>query len=492
MSSNNALGTAVIDVVPNMSGFVTEMRVNLNGIDFASMGKEIGEGISQGVKEGLVGLNLQPVANGWMNSIGNLASITSLFTFNLRPLQGMFGGITTATQGAGTAAQGTTGSFVSLGRAFADFARSGGKYTLAIAAVVAVVAALAAGFLWLVDHVIGFSNIWEGLMVTLAPFKDAFAKVVSKIQSGIQAFMESERVMAVFTAALMALPFGPLIFALGDLGRSSKAYQAAQEDLTLATERHHEAVDRLYNANRGLEDAQHGVLMANRRVEDSYDALQRALDEHGEGSREAIRAQEDLERATLEYERAATRAEEATDDFAYAQTEQVEAAKEVVAANKNVEKAYDDLAAANIDLKGRTRAAWAGITSSVSSAGATIGEQVGNVASRAREMWNGANARAREVWNTVRDTIIGIVTALPERLTNIGRNIVQGLANGITNARERVTAAIRRITDAIPSTIRNILNINSPSRVLMKIGNGICEGLVLGLNDGASDVLNAA
>jgi len=49
MSGNNTLGTAVIDVVPNMSGFITEMRISLRGVDLSSIGREIGEGVSRGV-----------------------------------------------------------------------------------------------------------------------------------------------------------------------------------------------------------------------------------------------------------------------------------------------------------------------------------------------------------------------------------------------------------------------------------------------------------
>ncbi|MCL2379951.1 MAG: hypothetical protein FWC81_04120, partial [Coriobacteriia bacterium] len=44
-------------------------------------------------------------------------------------------------------------------------------------------------------------------------------------------------------------------------------------------------------------------------------------------------------------------------------------------------------------------------------------------------------------------------------------------------------SAIRRVTDLIPSTVRNILGIRSPSRVLAALGRDTMRGLIGGLDN---------
>lgn len=76
-------------------------------------------------------------------------------------------------------------------------------------------------------------------------------------------------------------------------------------------------------------------------------------------------------------------------------------------------------------------------------------------------------------------------------LSDIGRQIVDGLVSGIRGSAGRVADAARALADRIPGPIRRLLGISSPSRVTTEIGRQVAAGLVLGLDKGAGEVAAA-
>lgn len=78
-------------------------------------------------------------------------------------------------------------------------------------------------------------------------------------------------------------------------------------------------------------------------------------------------------------------------------------------------------------------------------------------------------------------------------LVDTGRNIVQGLINGISDRAGRIVTTIKnKITDVLPSFVKDALGIHSPSRVFMELGHYTAEGMALGIAQGAADVQRAA
>jgi phage-related protein len=78
--------------------------------------------------------------------------------------------------------------------------------------------------------------------------------------------------------------------------------------------------------------------------------------------------------------------------------------------------------------------------------------------------------------------IIGALGNVASRLYSVGADIIRGLINGITGM---VGAAVRAVQDAVGSVIsgaKNLLGINSPSKVFAGFGANIGEGLVVGLD----------
>ena len=66
-------------------------------------------------------------------------------------------------------------------------------------------------------------------------------------------------------------------------------------------------------------------------------------------------------------------------------------------------------------------------------------------------------------------------------LTEVGRNIIEGLQNGLSEGVSNVFSKMIEIGQGIIDAIKGILGIHSPSRVMMAIGGFIIAGLVLGL-----------
>lgn len=68
----------------------------------------------------------------------------------------------------------------------------------------------------------------------------------------------------------------------------------------------------------------------------------------------------------------------------------------------------------------------------------------------------------------------------------------QGLYNGLAAWGSSLQELARRIANSVTSTLRNVLQIRSPSRVMREIGEYTGEGLALGIEDSSGDAVNAA
>ncbi|MBI4941854.1 MAG: hypothetical protein HY830_14010 [Actinobacteria bacterium] len=89
----------------------------------------------------------------------------------------------------------------------------------------------------------------------------------------------------------------------------------------------------------------------------------------------------------------------------------------------------------------------------------------------------------------VRNALSGAKTML----SSAGRNIVQGLWNGISGLTGWLVGKVRSfIANTVPGPIRSALGINSPSKVARQIGGYFGQGLGLGLGDEESRVRRAA
>lgn len=104
--------------------------------------------------------------------------------------------------------------------------------------------------------------------------------------------------------------------------------------------------------------------------------------------------------------------------------------------------------------------------------------------------WTGA-------WETIKNTVKNIWSDIGKYLKNIdlkqtGKDIIQGLINGIGSMATAVWDKVKSITDGIKDAITGALKIKSPSRVTMDYGVNVGEGLAIGIEKMKSAVKKSA
>ncbi|HAT1684418.1 TPA: phage tail tape measure protein [Klebsiella oxytoca] len=75
---------------------------------------------------------------------------------------------------------------------------------------------------------------------------------------------------------------------------------------------------------------------------------------------------------------------------------------------------------------------------------------------------------------------------LPANFTDFGKNIINGLVNGIKNTWEATKNTVSDLADGVTNYFKEKLGIHSPSRVFMGYGDNIVQGLTIGINRSAS------
>lgn len=80
---------------------------------------------------------------------------------------------------------------------------------------------------------------------------------------------------------------------------------------------------------------------------------------------------------------------------------------------------------------------------------------------------------------------------LPNRFTEFGSMIVNGLVNGLYASLGQIKNAINNIGDSTIAWFKEKLDIHSPSRVFAQLGNFTMDGLAQGLVEGGKGPLNA-
>jgi len=73
-------------------------------------------------------------------------------------------------------------------------------------------------------------------------------------------------------------------------------------------------------------------------------------------------------------------------------------------------------------------------------------------------------------------------------LMQIGRDIIQGLINGIGDKITALKNKVSEVANSIPDRIRELLDQHSPSRVLQEVGHYTVDGLILGIGDKVPEV----
>ena len=101
-------------------------------------------------------------------------------------------------------------------------------------------------------------------------------------------------------------------------------------------------------------------------------------------------------------------------------------------------------------------------------------------------------AKARAGMANVRNAIVSTLQSIPGQVASVGRNIVQGLWNGIQGAAGWLLGRIKGWCSNILNGIKGFFGIHSPSRVMRdEVGVQLARGMALGIRDGESYVIRA-
>lgn len=111
-----------------------------------------------------------------------------------------------------------------------------------------------------------------------------------------------------------------------------------------------------------------------------------------------------------------------------------------------------------------------------------------NIKTSVVNAFTGVLTGIKSIWTNVTSFLSG----LPGKMLGFGKDIIQGLINGIKAKISAVTDAVRNIGSTITGKIKSILGIGSPSKVMMEMGEWTGEGFAMGIDSMAKDAANAA
>lgn len=115
------------------------------------------------------------------------------------------------------------------------------------------------------------------------------------------------------------------------------------------------------------------------------------------------------------------------------------------------------------------------------------------VSTKFREMLTTIQDRMEEIRQRIRstwDNITGFLKGI--NLFNIGRDIMKGLLDGISNMARAIYDKAREIANSVKDTIKSALRISSPSKVMLEMGLDTGKGFELGLERAISSIKAAA
>lgn len=106
---------------------------------------------------------------------------------------------------------------------------------------------------------------------------------------------------------------------------------------------------------------------------------------------------------------------------------------------------------------------------------------------------NSVISNIRQVPTTISNFMNQAVNVLKGiNLFSIGKNMIQGLINGIKNMAGNVVGAIGSVVNGAISKVKKTLGINSPSKLFTQFGKWTGEGLAIGIDDENNRVTKAS
>lgn len=158
-------------------------------------------------------------------------------------------------------------------------------------------------------------------------------------------------------------------------------------------------------------------------------------------------------------------------------------------------------------IKAGAGKAWDGIKNTISKAREGVQKAWGSVKGWFSNLWGNVKSGISNAWGGIKDWFSNLQPVewmrgawenvgtffenLGPRFYEWGKNLLQGLWNGITSMVDKIVEGMKNIGRRIANGFKSILGINSPSRLFAEYGLNITQGLVVGLDRGGAIVENA-
>ena len=132
-----------------------------------------------------------------------------------------------------------------------------------------------------------------------------------------------------------------------------------------------------------------------------------------------------------------------------------------------------------------------GVGSALSSIPESVRSWIQGAIDRVAEWGQEMRSKAESKMQEVKDGIKAKLKSLPGELKQIGRDIVQGLINGISEKIGALREKASELAGAVTSKVSGLLKINSPSKVMLQFGVWVSEGFANGITAGVKYVIRA-
>ena len=111
------------------------------------------------------------------------------------------------------------------------------------------------------------------------------------------------------------------------------------------------------------------------------------------------------------------------------------------------------------------------------------------VKAAAQKLWENLKQKFNEIKEAITKPVKDAIQTIKDiNLVEVGKNMIQGLINGIKNMISKVKEAIGSVVSTVTSGIKKALKIESPSKVMEEMGEYTAEGFAVGIKGSLKEV----
>lgn len=157
-----------------------------------------------------------------------------------------------------------------------------------------------------------------------------------------------------------------------------------------------------------------------------------------------------------------------------------------------IKKAFSDAWKNIKKLWGEAKAFFVGIWNSIKNTFKNVGSTIGGFFSSAwsniKKTWSNVTGWFEDIYND----IVGFFDDLPDKMLEIGVDMMNGLIEGINSMIDSIGESIGNVSDSVIGWFEDTFDINSPSKVMrdrvgMMLGAGVGEGILASSKDVLKD-----